>query len=397
MLGRAVRWLWSQPRVPASARDGWWRADVAVVAVGMTSALVEVLVRDDVAWPLVTLVLTWACVVPVLWRARFPLAMLLLAFGAQTAAGLGPALSGLGDGATWTTALVLLLPYSLGRRASGRHLAIGVVSLLGVHVARERVYGGAVEDALVGSGFLLLPVVLGVAVRLGVADRVRAQQQVRERERERLARELHDTVAHHVSGILVQAQAGQAVAAADPARAVGVLQVIEEAAALSLAEMRSVVGVLRGGDTDGRAPARGVRDLAGLAGPTGSSGSARPPGHGRSVGPTVHVDVAGDVHDLATAVDAAVYRVVQESVTNARWHARRATRVDVRVSAAAGTVQVDVQDDGVGATSARGDGSGLGLVGMRERVELLGGHLEAGPRPSGGWAVHATLPTTGPR
>ncbi|WP_380169611.1 sensor histidine kinase [Jannaschia sp. R86511] len=386
MVGRLLRALWREPRVPSPARDGWWRLDVAVVAVGTATAVVEVLARDDVPWPPFTLALTLVCVGAALWRSRFPLAMVVLAYGAQTVAGLGPALAGLPHGVPNTTAVVLLMPYSLGRWASGRHVAVGVAFLMVAHFGREPLYGSSAQDNLIGAGFLLLPVVLGVAVRLAVADRRRAQEQVRDRERERLARDLHNTVAHHVSGIVLQAQGGRAVAATDPARAADVLRVIEEAATLSLAEMRSVVGVLRDGDTDGRAPVRGVADLSGLAGLPQHSEA------GRAGRPAVHVDVTGEARDLPGAVDAAVYRVVQESVTNARWHARGATRVDVSVRATEDAVQVLVKDDGAGTTSARGTGSGLGIVGMRERVELLGGRLEAGPSPDGGWAVHATLP-----
>ncbi len=371
--------------MPPPARDGWWRVDVAVVAVLTATAVVEVLARDDVPWPLFTLVMTLVCVVSVLWRTRFPLGMVLLSYGAQTVTGLAPALAGLPYGVPNTTAVVLLLAYSLGRWASGRHVLAGVAFLMVAHFGREPVYGSSTQDNLIGAGFLLLPVVLGVAVRLAVADRRRAQEQVRDRERERLARDLHDTVAHHVSGIVIQAQAGRTVAAADPGRAVEVLRVIEEAATRSLVEMRSLVGVLRQGDTDGRAPVKGVADLVDLDRP-GAPGS-----------PAVHVTVSGDVTDLPGTVDGAVYRVVQESVTNARWHARGATRVDVSVRATVDAVVVAVRDDGVGRTSARGAGSGLGIAGMRERVELLGGRLEAGLGPAGGWAVHATVPTGGRR
>jgi signal transduction histidine kinase len=206
---------------------------------------------------------------------------------------------------------------------------------------------------------------------------------VRMRERERLARELHDTVAHHVSGIVIQAKAGQAVAATDPQRALGVLGVIEKEAARVLTEMRTLVGVLRDGAEVERAPIYGIADLQRLVDDTAD-------------GPRVELMVSGDVDNVGTSVGAAVYRVVQESVTNARWHAHGATRLEVRVRTDDDVVHVDIVDDGTGRghrrSSARGQGSGLGIMGMRERVELLGGQLRAGPLRDDGWAVSATIP-----
>ena len=114
-------------------------------------------------------------------------------------------------------------------------------------------------------------------------------------------------------------------------------------------------------------------------------------------GPRVELVVSGDVENVGASVGAAVYRVVQESVTNSRWHAHGATRLEVRVRADDDVVHVDVFDDGGAGrghrrSSARGQGSGLGIMGMRERVELLGGQLRAGPLRDDGWAVSATIP-----
>lgn len=382
MITGALRAVWDEPRVPAPLSRPWW--DVALVAALVPTALVEGIVREDVPWPPYSIVLTMVCVIAVLWRTQYPLGMLLLAFGAQTLAEVGPAVAGLNDGALYTTAVVLLLPYSLARWDSGRHVTVGVVVLIAGHVLRELLYGSPATDIVVGAGFLGFPVVLGAAVRFGVSTHQRGAEQMKLRERERLARELHDTVAHHVSGIVIQAKAGQAVAATDPQRALGVLGVIEKEAVRVLTEMRALVGVLRDGAEVERVPVYGIADLQRLVDDTAD-------------GPRVQLMVSGDVENLGASVGAAVYRVVQESVTNARWHAHGATRLEVRVRTDDDVVHVDIVDDGEAGrghrrSSARGQGSGLGIMGMRERVELLGGQLRAGPLRDDGWAVSATIP-----
>ena len=382
MFTGTLRAVLDEPRVPAPASRPWWA--VALVAVLVPTALIEGIVRDDVPWAPYTVVLTMVCAVSLLWRVQFPLGMLLLAFGAQTLAGMGPALAGMDDGVLYTTAVVLLLPYSLARWDSGRHVIVGVGLLLAGHVLRELVYGAPATDIVVGTTFLILPVVCGAAVRFAVSARQRAAEEVRLRERERLARELHDTVAHHVSGIVIQAQAGQSVAATDPQRALGVLGVIEKEAARVLIEMRALVGVLRDGTEVERSPVHGIADLQWLV-------------HDLADGPRVELTVSGDVDNVGASVGAAVYRVVQESVTNARRHAQGATRLAVRIRTDDDVVHVDVVDDGETRpgqrrSGVRGPGSGVGVTGMRERVELLDGQFRAGPIGGGGWAVSATIP-----
>jgi signal transduction histidine kinase len=240
-----------------------------------------------------------------------------------------------------------------------------------------------VAETLAGLAVLELPAALGATMRYRAVSRLRTIDQVKSREREQLARELHDIVAHHVSAIAIQAQAGRAVADSDPDAALEVLQVIEAEASRTLTEMRTMVSALRG-DTDGGpvlAPQRGVGDIALLA--------DQKPG-----GPVIEVVPAGDLDDLAPAVDAAVYRLAQESITNAIKHARRATRVRVAVEGEPGVVRLTVSDDGE-AVPVNGSSSGYGIIGMKERVSLLGGTFEAGPNRDSGWTVTAVLPRSG--
>jgi signal transduction histidine kinase len=225
---------------------------------------------------------------------------------------------------------------------------------------------------LAGVGAGLVPRLLAVR-RQAMVDRVRRD------ERLELARELHDVVAHHVTGIVVQAQGAQIVARRHPERLDGSLAGIEAAGSEALAAMRRVVGLLR--DTGDAAPATpGPERLDELV--------RRFEGRGRAVRLRLP---HGDEDGWAPEVTSTVYRVVQESLTNISRHAPDARTVTVDVARGADGVTVEVTDDAPRGAGVRHRG-GYGLVGMRERVEALGGELRAGPRPGGGWSVLATLP-----
>ncbi|MFC7592986.1 sensor histidine kinase [Nonomuraea antimicrobica] len=231
-------------------------------------------------------------------------------------------------------------------------------------------------------------VALGGAFRYRARARMRELDQVKLLEREQLARDLHDTVAHHVSAMAIRAQAGIATAAANPGAAadaaVDALRVIEAEASRTLAEMRTMVRVLRRDESSAPelAPHPRLDDLRRLAG--------RP-----RVGPSVEVEIEGEVDDLAPSVGTALYRIAQESVTNARRHARHATRIEVSVAADDASVRLRVTDDGDSTAGRPVAASGYGLLGMIERAGLLGGTCEAGPNPGRGWTVTAVLPRTG--
>lgn len=220
---------------------------------------------------------------------------------------------------------------------------------------------------------------IAAALRWRAAVRARELDRVRLLERAELARELHDTVAHHVSAIAIQAQAGTVLGADDPDAATAALRVIEDEAARTLSEMRSMVRVLRqAGDAD-LEPSPGIAELDRLtaAGP-----------------PAVQVTVTGSAGALPSPLGTTVFRIAQEAVTNARRHARHATLVDVTVGIAPDRVRLEVRDDGEAAASVR---PGFGITGMIERATMLGGACTAGPAPDGGWVVAAELPTSGAR
>lgn len=379
MLRNAVRSLLAEPRAPYPPKRVW--RDWVLVAGLLTAIVIEGVVRDDVVWRPVAIVVGVAVVWALLWRRTQPLAVVAAVFGAVIVIDIVALISGRGPFGLYSMICVILLPYALVRWGSGREIGIGlVIILVAMVLANVSDFTGYVE-AVFGSMFLLFPATLGAAVRYRSTARLRELGQVRLREREQLARELHDTVAHHVSAIVIRAQAGRAVAASRPAAAVDALAVIEAEGTRTLAEMRRMVGVLRDEGTAALTPNPGVADLERLA---------------RSVGDRVQVEVSGDVDDLGPAVDAAIYRIAQESITNAVRHARQATRIDVRVAVDGDAVRLTIRDDGEGA-SAPGTSLGYGLVGMTERAMLLGGSFAAGPSSDRGWTVDVVLPRTAGR
>ena len=375
----AARSLWAEPRAPAPPARVW--RDWLLVAVLVPTALLEGLLREDLAWPAVAIVVALVAISTLLWRRTRPLLAVAVAFGSIGAAAVAELLWADEPVGLYTSICVLLLPYALFRWGAGREAAIGLAIILACCVIGIAADDTGVVDAVAGTVFLLFPAALGASVRYRVSSRLREIDQVKLRERQQLARELHDTVAHHVSAIAIQAQAGRTVAADRPDAAVRALEVIEEAASRTLAEMRDMVGVLRDGDEPDRAPQRGVADIERLA---------RDAAHG----PRVDVELSGEFDALRPSVGAAMYRLAQEAITNATQHARHATRIDVHVAGEDDCVRLTVRDDG-DAGSADRSRSGYGLVGMAERAALLGGTLEAGPGPGKGWTVNAVLPRAG--
>jgi signal transduction histidine kinase len=367
--------LWDEPSAPNPPKRVW--RDWVLVGAFSVSAVLEGLLRPDVTWRPMALVLCLTLAVSLLWRRTHPLAVTIVVFGSITVVDLAAPYSAQAPFGLISMAFVLLLPYVLGRWGSGRALVIGLAFTLGMHVLREAVHRNP-GDLLIGIPFLLAPALLGLAVRWRITARSREFEQVRLGEREQLARELHDTVAHHVSAIVIQAQAGSVLADSRPEAAREALRVIEAEASRTLSEMRDMVGALRDGEAAELVPQRRAVDIGRLAGKTGDS-------------PPVTVELAGDVGDLRPSVDAALYRLAQESITNAVRHARNATRIDVRVVGDDDRVVLTVVDDG-DPTSVGRSSTGYGIVGMTERATLLGGTLDAGPRPDRGWGVTAVLP-----
>ena len=378
MIPSELRALWAEPRVPDPPVRVWH--DWLLLAAGLLGTALEAVLRDDVVWRPVSVLVAVVFCLTTLWRRTHPLAMVAVAFGlailttvVDLVAGHSQPL-GLNVGA-----IVVVLVYALPRWASGRDIVLGLLVPLTAFVLTAVVDDLPATDLIGGFVFLAFPAVLGASVRFWSTARRRELDEMRSRERVQLARELHDTVAHHVSAIVIRAQAGRVVSGADPAAAVQALEAIEEEGARTLEAMRTMVGTLRDGDAGAPlSPQAGVADLKRLA-------------RTADGGPRVDLRLDGALDDLPPAVDAAVYRIVQESLTNAVRHAVGATEVVVRVVTDGDSVRVTVRDDGAG-TGRAAARDGYGLTGLHERAAMLGGVLRAGPCPDRGWLVEAELP-----
>ena len=371
-----LRSVLDEPHAPSPPARVWW--DWALVGVVAVSAVLEVTLREDLRLPWLALLVTVGLAPTLLWRRTHPFTVVAVAFGTSVVVDLGLIVADEPVLEMNTMIYFLLLTYALFRWASGRGVLAGLAIVLVAAAIGFFASWTGVADLVGGSAVLLTSMALGVAARSQHDHRHRRLEQVKAEERVELARELHDTVAHHVSAIAIQAQAGRALAASSPESSVEALEVIEAEASRALAEMRAMVRVLRNQSPADYAPQTGVADLERLV-------VASP------AGPRVQVTLSGDVATLPAAVDAAVFRIAQEAVTNAVRHAQDATLVEVRVDGDPSSIRLRVRDDGHH-HPGRAAGSGFGIIGMVERATLLGGSCWAGPCPGRGWLVEATLP-----
>ena len=379
MVPDALRSLWAEPR-PADP-PGPLPRDWVLVAVLISWSVVEGALRQDMAPLPLLLLAALAAVAPLPWRRAHPLVAAAVAFGTLTVLDVVRILTGTHGALPSSVSATLVLTYALFRWGSGRGAAGGLGLILVWLPITTVADPTSLAETVAAYGFFLFAAALGAAARYRERVRLRDIDEAKARERVQLARELHDTVAHHVSGIAIQAQAGRAIAASHPERALEALATIEDAATRTLTELRAIVGVLRASQDTEFAPQPGMLDIRRLA------TDGRTP-------PCVEVTLAGELDDLSPAVGSAVYRLAQESVTNARRHASHATQVIVAVTGDADQVRLTVDDDGSSGTVSRAP-TGYGLVGMRERTALLGGTFHAGPTPGRGWRVEATLPRSG--
>jgi len=337
----------------------------------------------------------------VAWRRRDPIVATLAAISALIAFHLSSGYDG--DGSV-EVAVIALNFYMLGRRSRGRENTVAFAVVFAYWLAADVVLaysqaGGSVGDVL-GPGALFggLPYALGRtltarssltrdleanAARLQDEQEVRAQRAVGE-ERNRMARELHDVIAHSVSVMVIQTSGARSVARGDFQAAVTALEVVESSGREALVELRRIVGVLR----------RGSDELAGSAAP-GLSQLGALVDRARASGLPVQLCV-GARRPLSPGLDLVAYRIVQEALTNVIKHAGPVpTAVNVRFTAH--QLELEVSDTGLGSAREREDrdGPGHGLVGMGERVALYGGELSAGPLAEGGFAVCARIPFDG--
>jgi signal transduction histidine kinase len=284
--------------------------------------------------------------------------------------------------------------YALTAWTPPRRFAIGLAVVASAYLATGITPGGSPRFAV---AFTAATAVVVLLVRRVVGDRDR-RARVAERERDvaareavveeraRIARELHDVIAHNVSMMVLQAGAERRVLDSAERRALDgkngstsdVLQLIEAIGRSALTEMRRLLGMLRNDDAEPLAPQPGLGDLPMLVAQV------------REAGLPVELRIDGEPSDLPAGIDLSAFRIVQEALTNALTHAGQA-RAMVTVRYDTDSVEIEIADDGTNTTRSTA-GGGHGLVGMRERVALYGGRFEAGHRPCGGYAVRALLP-----
>jgi signal transduction histidine kinase len=325
-------------------------------------------------------------------RRRFPLTVVVV----TTAALIAYQLRHYTGGPIYVTQIVAL--YSAASHYDrNRSLVIAGVSGAVLIVNGIATGGGSTVIHVLYAGWVLMVVFLADAARnrrayfASVEERAKRAEEAREEEarrrvteeRLRIARDLHDVVAHAIASISVQSGVAAHVIDQHPEKARDALLAINQASKEAMAELRSTLGVLREEDENApRRPAPGLSQLETLV------------GNATRAGLRVDVSIEGGTADIPPAVDVAAFRIVQESLTNVLRHAG-ATRAAIAVAHRPASVEVEVTDDGVGANGGSGTavgGGGHGILGMRERAVSIGGCLEAGPRPSGGFRVWARLP-----
>ncbi len=323
------------------------------------------------------------------WRRRFPEHVHGVVFGASAFA----ILLGYLQGPIFAFAVSL---YNLGRYSNNsRNSALGLIAAYALLVASEVAFSGLTSEDFPE---LFLPFIFwytGKRLRArGEYMRVlqeRAEHLEREQlveaeravaaERNRIARELHDIVAHKVSLMTVQAGAAKTVAESDPSAASEAMYAVEVAGRQALDELRHLLGVLRPmSESDDLEPQPGRADLPRLVKEIERTGLA------------ITLTLEDSDHRLPARIELAVYRIVQEALTNVLKHAGFGTNVEIVIRIDNGFVVIEVLDNGTGKTTL--PGSGRGIAGMRERAQSLGGTLETGPRKSGGFSVVAQIPVS---
>jgi signal transduction histidine kinase len=357
------------------------KVDWVLAAVLTVGAQLAIWLGSDVTHhPLGAALVALAITAPIAVRRRYP-----------TLVGIGvPVLAAL-DHNIWDAQFVgyplatLCALYALTAWTPPRRFAFGFTLVVPVYLAAS--IGSPFPNN--GVAFAVVTAVVMLLVRRILGDRER-RATVAERERDvaareavveeraRIARELHDAIAHNVSMMVVQAGAERRVLDETSGSTREVLETIERTGRGALTEMRRLVGMLRSNTADELAPQPGLGDLPTLVAQV------------REAGLPVELRVEGEPRELPVGIELSAYRIVQEALTNALKHAGEA-RASVQVRYGADSLELEITDDGLGGQTPVASG-GHGLAGMRERVALYGGRLDAGRRPGGGFAIHVLLP-----
>jgi signal transduction histidine kinase len=371
LSGRPWSWITGRPRLT----DG-----VVVVfnLLGGTVGLVGSYIHVNFAWFGVVLLLIET--VPLWWRRRFPIAVLAVVAGAEVTRW-ALQLSNEPSGVGLVFAVYAVSVY--GRTRERLFVAGAAIAIIALAITLLLLGEIPVSRALIPVGSTsLVAWVIGDYMRSRrrffadlVARNQAAREQAAEEERLRIARELHDVVAHNVSVMAIQAGAAR-VSGRSSAQA---LQSIETTARDTLSELNRLLGVLRKQPDAPLTPQPGLDQLEALLKTA------------RDAGLDASLKVTGDKRPLPAALDLSAYRIIQEAITNVLKHAN-ATRVELSIDYQPQSLVLAVSDNGAGSTEKVGESAGHGLIGMRERVDLFGGELGAGSSSLGGFTVRARLP-----
>ena len=376
-------------------RDSLVRAvDTIAVVLLCAITIVEIVPAADGFWErLLAVGLGAGIALPLLLRRRWPLAVTVVIVAV---ASLSVAVFGFGAGGGGPWLCFVLAAYGVGAYASGRRSAVGlavIVIAAAVASVPKVLDGEAITDQLTPVGFLIL--VWG-AGRIGARRRARAAdverradelatrseeiaREAAERERARIARELHDAVTHDMTVMVIQAQAAQSLSASEPERALDAMRAVEESGRSALVEMRRLLGVIRGEATAEREPQPGMEDIQALVSRV------------REAGLPVTYAVEGDRKVVPTGLAVCCYRIVQEALSNVVRHSG-SVPTEVSVGISSQSVRLGITNDPARSPIEDHTGGGAGLAGMRERVAVFRGTLQAGPREDSGFAVVAVLP-----
>jgi signal transduction histidine kinase len=379
---------------PAARTAGRWVSDVLLTLLALVTAL-PALHRDSTQPAAAEVVVLAISVAPLLVRRIWPLPVFGWILLTAIAAGLwsSSAIDGL--------ALLIAL-YTVASRRPRREALVCAGLLEVVAVIALLLYANSRWwfDAIFVSGMVAAALGLGLyfaARRAYLAElHDRAERLERERdqqaalaaaaERARIAREMHDIVAHHLTVMTTLAEAAVAASASSPEKATDVMRSVAVTGRRALADTRRLLGVLRERDSTGAGSAADLQPVPDLGQLDALIEQVR------SAGLDTALELHGQAPDVPAGVQLAVYRLVQEALTNTLKHGGAGARASVRLSFEPGELRVDVNDDGAGSAAPAAAGVGGGLPGMRERVRAYGGDVQAGPRQPAGWAVSARLP-----
>ena len=366
-------------------------ADPALAIALVVFAELDVFISSDWRGPAAAnAVVVAAMALSLAWRRRRPLTVLAVVIGGYVGLSLA-----FGASQTWSNVFLIVTGVYSAVAYGGEPLLAAALSTAGIvvgaltdpliHSFGDAVWGPSLVVLTVGAGFAGRSIRARTSALEDRADALDREEQRRAaeaaaEERRRIARELHDIISHSLGVVVLQAGAAERMLGRDPARAQEVLESIRANGLEAIGEMKTLLGLMDSGPRSTREPQPSLSDVDGLV------------SRMRDAGLDVSLAVEGQHRALPAALELSAFRVVQEGLTNSLKHAGGA-HVRAVLRYGKDELEVEIADDG--AAVANGAGSGRGLAGMRERVEIFGGRLAVGPQPGGGWMLHASFPLVG--